>query len=1084
MRSRIRSINLIFVALWGVLALCTAQVTTTTIVGTVSDITGAALPDAKITLTNVDTNRVQETASNGTGAYRADLLPPGNYSIAVVAVGFQKYVQAGIMLKPGESGRVDVKLSPGSVNQVVEVTADATSVNTINAEIGQTVDMHQIQELPLVNREAYGLLDLTPGVQTNSGNGTTPNISFGAPTQVTTINGGMDQGLGSVNYYLDGGPNMSTIRNSGNLLPNPDALEEFRVQTNSYSAQYGRFGGGIINTIIRSGTNAFHGVAFEFLRNDKLNANNWNSVLAKAPLHRNQFGFTLGGPVIKNKTFFFTSYAGLRQTTSSLLSSAVVPTSAELGGDFRGSAKIPTDPFNVVNKVAQPISCNGVVGVLCTSRMDPVAKALLAYVPASNASGNHWQGNVTSPYDTNEFLVKGNHDLMANHRLSALYFTTSGRYAVNSGGNISPYSTTTYTWRQTNANLTDTWTISQNMVNQIWVSMTRMIGNRQSTAGKSLADFGSTFTPQGGSYLPNISVTGYYTLGNQISAPGNSSNYYGLRDLITWTLGRHSVVFGGDMALDKVNQNTLLSNYGSASFTGTMTGNGFADYLLGIPASFQQDSPAGDVQVSWDSALFVQDDWHVAPRLTINLGARWDIQTPPVYPGTDNESTYVAGQQSTARPNALLGQLFPGDKGVTRGIIPVRLGHFSPRIGFAFDPKGDGKTSVRGAFGIFWGSISSTSWNNGASAEPFAIRQVFSNTSSTTGATLSNPYRNLAGGNPFPYRGGTWVKGGAISPTPLDFNWPYTYQLNFSISRQLTSSLNVMAAYVGTLTHDMPYGVDINYPLTTCQNNLCTGPTKSNSQLRRPNQDFGSISMDYSNRNAFYHGFQLSGNQRMSRHVSASTYYVFSKTLQNVALGGSGVGGSAQDYANLAAERSRASTDVRHMFRAAIVFQPDYYQGKNRVVRAALLGWTISPIVRLQSGSPFTIANGADANLDGNSSTDRAQLIGNPHISNPSASMWFNTAAFSQNVAGTVPVDGNTPLNFLDGPGKKNMDLGLSRTFNLHEVLKLQFRSEATNVLNIVNLSNPSATVGTTTFGTITSAQSMRQVQMGLRLSF
>jgi hypothetical protein len=1085
LRHKIRAVKIFFIILLGVLSVaCTAQVTTTTIVGTVADTTGAVIPNAKITITNVDTNRVQETTSNGGGAYRADLLPPGNYSIAVIATGFQKYIQGGIALNPGETGRIDVKLSLGSVDQVIEVSANITLVNTVNAEIGQTVDMRQIQELPLVNREAYGLLDLTPGVQTNNGSGTTPNISFGAPTQITTINGGMDQGLGSVNYYLDGGPNMSTIRNSGNLLPNPDALEEFRVQTNSYSAQYGRFGGGIINTIIKSGTNSFHGVAFEFLRNDKLNANDWNSTLAKAPLRRNQFGFTLGGPIIKDKTFFFTSYAGLRQTTSALLSSAVVPTALELTGDFRSSAKIPTDPFNVVNKVAQPMSCNGVVGVLCHDRMDNVSLSLLAaYVPASNAPTNHWQGHVTSPYDTNEFLIKGDHALTDNHRLAALFFTTSGKYAVNSGGNISPYSMTTYSWRQMNANLTETWTISPNVVNQAWASLTRMMSSRQSTEGKSLADFGSTFTPQGPSFLPNIAITGYYTMGNQISAPGNSSNYYSLRDLITWTAGHHTIVLGGDLALDKVNQTTLLTSYGTASFSGTMTGNAFTDYLLGIPSSFEQDSPAGDVQVSWDTALFAQDDWHVAPRLTVNVGARWDVQTPPVYPGTDGEATYVAGQQSVVKPNALLGQLFPGDKGVTRGIVPVRLGHFSPRVGFAYDPMGDGKTSVRGAFGLFWGSVSSTSWNNGASAEPYAIRQTFSNTSSITGATLTDPYRNLAGGNPFPYKGGTWVKGGGISPTPLNFNWPYTYQMNFSVTRQVTASLNLMAAYVGTLTHDMPYGVDINNPLPYCQNNLCTGPTKSNSQLRRPDQDYGSISMDYTNQNAFYHGFQLSGTQRMSRHVSASSYYTFSKTLQDVNLGGSGVGGSAQDYANLAAERSRAATDVHHMFRAAIIFQPDYYYGRNRVLRTALLGWTIAPIVRLQSGSPFTVSNGVDANLNG-SSTDRAEVVGNPHISNPSAAEWFNTAAFTQNAAGTVPVDGNSPLNFIDGPGKKNLDLALSRTFNIYENIKLQYRGEATNAFNIVNLSNPSATVATTTFGTITGAQSMRQIQMGLRLSF
>src|SRR5258708_2879033 len=301
-----------------------AQVTTATIEGTVTDSSGSSVPNAQVTATKQGTNQSRTVITSATGSYRIDLLPVGNYDVEVTAPGFKKFRQNGIVLEINRSARVDASLAIGAVTEEVTITSDAPMVNTSNAQTGRTTTGSEINNLPIVGRNVYTLLSLTPGIDSNAN-----SIVLDFPEQRTMINGGVDGGAGSVNYFLDGGTNMTGLRNTGNIPPNPDAIEEFRVITNSYSAEFGRFASGVINIITKSGTNLFHGSLFEFLRNTHLNANNWNSSLATPPLHRNQFGGSVGGPVIRNKTFFFGTYSGLRQITSNFFNGAVVPTALE-----------------------------------------------------------------------------------------------------------------------------------------------------------------------------------------------------------------------------------------------------------------------------------------------------------------------------------------------------------------------------------------------------------------------------------------------------------------------------------------------------------------------------------------------------------------------------------------------------------------------------------------------------------------------------------------------------------------------------------------------------------------------------------
>lgn len=1058
-----------------------AQITTTTLVGTVTDKTGAVVVDAKVTATNSGTNVSRSVNTNAQGEYRIEFLPVGNYVLTVEAAGFKKFVQTGVTLEVAQTARVDAAMDIGSTGETIEVIAAAPIVNTSNPELGRTVENREIVNLPIVNRNVYALLDLTPGVQRNDN-----SIVLGYPEQRTLINGGVDGGAGSVNYFLDGGVNITGLRNTGNILPNPDAIQEFRVQTNNYNAEYGRFASGVVNVLTKSGTNEFHGSAFEFLRNTILNANTWgNTTTGTPPLHRNQFGATFGGPIVKNNTFFFASYAGLRQNTSTFLNGAIVPTTLERSGDFSQSAVKPANP---VTHTAFP-------GNVITSP-DPVAmKIINQFIPQANVGNNKWQGFVPSPYNADEFLGKIDHNFGDKHRLTASYFETSGTNTVVAGSGNLPWSQQQFDWRQHEANLSDTWLISPSKINQVWLTYTRNFGGRLNVPQTSLAALGSLQTVQGTPSLPQIGVTGFFNLTQAIAGPVAGTNFYSARDTFSYDRGRHAFKFGGEISLDKDIQQTLLNNYGVFTFNGTVTKNALADFELGLPSSLSQDAPVTGYTNTWYTALFAQDDFRIHPRLTLNFGVRWDVQSAPTDP-QNKESTYVAGAQSTVRPTAPLGILFPGDPGVTRGIISTAWNHVSPRLGLAWDPLGDGKTSIRAGAGIFYGSLSGNQWNTTSNFEPFAIRLNFTNNNSatkSTGATLSNPYRGLVGGDPFPYNG-QFVNGGSIFGPSPNFHWPYTYQLNFSVQRQLTSRLAVMASYVGSLSHDLPFAVDLNYP-------TFAGATTSNVQARRPNPAFGAVLSMQSGQTASYHGLQISATQRTSHHVSFNAFYIYSKTFDSVQLQNNTTQGLVQDFANMGEDRGRADTDMRHQLVVAMIWQPDYYAGSNSFLRRLSNGWSISPILKLHSGFPFTVSNGADANLDGNNN-DRAQLVGDPlsgNCLNPdgtpgpavgAAACWFNNTAFHRNTpTNGAPVDGNSPRNFLNQPSYRDVDLAIFRTFKVNERFNLQFRGEALNVFNMVSLNSPGATAPTNpllpgNFGGITGAQSMRQLQLGLRLAF
>ena len=1051
--------KLIGILLFAVCSL-SAQVTTTAVFGTVSDPSGAVMPNVEVTATNLETNFARSATTDAAGQYLIQYLPVGKYSIEAKSAGFKSFIQTGVAVDVAARVRVDAVLQVGATSENVVVQGDATLVNTADAQIGRTVQNIEIVQMPLVNRDVYSLLNLTPGVEMNT---TANTVGFRQTT--VAINGSGDGGAGSVAYYLDGGANMTGLRNTGNATPNPDAIQEFRVITNGYGAEFGRFTSGVVDVVTKSGTNQFHGSLFEFLRNDVMNAKGWNN-LTKAPMRRNQFGGTAGGALKRDKLFYFGSYQGLRDREFSTFSSAIVPTARELTGDFSSSTTIPKYT-GITN------------GLFSPAAIDPAAMKILQQYASmgANMPGGFYQWQQSRPSNLNDVNFKIDYLPLDNHQVTGSYFFTKGNEYQAAAGNM-PWSTQNFTWKQQNFNVGDTWTINPSTINQFRVTYVRNFGGRLNTPDVDLSSFGSKFVSQGVKSLPQITISGFMTFGQAIQGPVAGSNYYGIRDSLSLTRGKHSFKFGVDASLEKFIQDTSLNNYGVWSFDGKKSGNALADFLLGIPASFKQDTPATKIDNDWYAGMYVQDDWRIHPRLTLNIGLRYEMPMSMTDP-LDRKMTFAPGIQSTVAPTAPVGLLFPGDNGVTRGVFNDPRKMFAPRFGLAWDPFGNGKTSIRASSGIFYGSISSNNMNMTTDYQPFSARQTFSNVK-----TLADPYGNMAS-VPFPIVYDPknikfMLKPSDVSTIATNFHFPYTYQFNFSIQRELRKDLSVTSAYVGTVTHRLPFTVDKNYAGWT------PGATTSNLPTRRPYLPgtLGIIYYEDGIINSAYHGLQNTVEKRMSHGFTLRGFYTFAKSMEGAQTQNNQPTGGAEDFRNLTLERARTNSDRRHVLNVSAIWEINYFHGAP-LMKQVLNGWTVSAISTMRSGTPLTLTTGQDTNVDGNS-TDRVDITGNPGL-DPNRSRadstlaWFNTAAFATPVAGA---DGNASRNIIDGPGSKWVDLGMFRKFRIKEALMLEFRAEMTNAFNIVNLGGPGTSRNSTSFGKITGAGGMRQTQLGLRMSW
>lgn len=1047
-----------------------AQIPTGNILGTVKDSQGGAIPGASVTATNAGTQYARTATTDGTGQYALRLLPVGNYVLVVAMPGFKTFSQKGILLEVGRNARIDPVIELGALAEVVSVVGEVPLIETTSATLSRSVGEKEVMNLPLVNRDLYSLLSITGGVSSNS----TGN-SLGGPEQNTTINGSGNAQMGTVNFQLDGGNNTAGLRGTGNPSPNPEAVQEFRVLTNGYAAEYGRYSAGVVDVVTKSGTNQFHGAVFEFFRNEKLNSKRWAApgiTATKDPLDRNQFGGALGGPLKKDQTFFFVSYSGLRQEETYYRNSAVVPTALERAGDFSQSALKPRDPLT-----GQPFPG----GIIPGSRFDVAARNIQdKYVPLSNLPNNFYEVRRPDPLNTNEGTLKLDHKISNSQTVALSYFYQEGTdtQPLSVSGNI-PWVDRDFKWSQHNVNLAHTWTMGSNKINQFRASYMRQFGGRVNNPTTSLADLGSKFTPQGDPTLPRLTITGYFTGQTSIAGPDAGSDYFGVKDALSISRGNHSFKFGADLSYEKIVHDTLLDNYGVFAFNGTKTGNAYADFLLGLPSTFTQDAPVRKTDNGAYISLFAQDDFRIRPRLTLNLGIRYDLQFPFTDP-QNRKLAYVPGQKSTVSPGAPTGLLFPGDAGVSRGIVKTDINNIAPRLGLSWDPKGDGRMAIRAGFGLFYGSITGNEWNTTADNQPFTVRQSF-----PTVFTLSDPYRNLPGGvGPFPFNysptSPRFTAPSQVFGPSLDFVWPLTYQVNLAVEKELGRNISVSASYVGAFARNLAAAVDNNYPV------LGPGATTANVNTRRPYLPgtIGAANVLSSIFAADYNGLQMSAERR-GAHISGKAYYSFGRGYEDVDFQGAGLP-TVQNATRLGDERARTSADRRHSFVLSAVWKLDYFKTSKSLLRKLAQDWTVSAIVTLQSGTPLTITAGSDRNFDG-LTNDRADLVGNAELDHGRArgeliEGWFNTTAFALPAPGS---NGSAGRNIVDGPGYRNVDMGLFRDFPLRGRTVLQFRAEGTNVLNIVNLSNPGTNIAApATFGKIRSAREMRRIQLGARLSF
>jgi Carboxypeptidase regulatory-like domain len=1087
-----------------------AQQITGAVSGAVTDPQGAVVANATVKATNTETGFLRTANSDNEGAYLIQYLPIGNYTVEVSAPGFKKFVQQNLVIAVDVTQPLNVTLDVGAATETVTVTTAPPLINTTSETLGRTVTPEEINTLPLVNRNAYQEISLTPGVQTNSSSmqsnaSGSPNFVVGVPSTQVIINGGIDGGVPMVSFYLDGGFNMTGLRNYGNALPNPDALEEFRVETSNFAAQYGKMSGAVVTAVTKSGTNRFHGSVFEFVRNTDLNAYSWGSTI-NLPYHRNQFGGVIGGPIKHDKAFFLFSYAGLRQTVGQLLTGAVVPTALERIGDFTQSKIIPdfpgtSTPIKGTNSSSNCVTAT--VGCIPTALLDPTAANILkAYVPLPNSANNTYVGNYTAPTNEDEYLGKYDQTLGAKDHIEVTYFTIKSVTGAYGGGNI-PYSVNQSNARQQNANISDVHTFDSVKANQAWFTFTRVAGGRVNLPTTSIGDLGSSFTIQGPKGLPQLAVSGYFNAGGALAGPVSTTNFYGLRDVFSWIVGRHTLNFGGEASLEKDAIVGNLYNFGIFTFNTsapTTTKNVAADFVSGQVTQMEQDTPYHGLLSYFYFAGFVEDAWKVAPRFTANLGLRYDVQEAPVE-SQNLTAAFVPGQQSTVVPSAPKGVVFPGDTGIPRGITGNQLGHVSPRIGLIFDPFGNGKTALRAGGGIFYGSTSANEWNQPANAQPFAVRQTF-----TSITSLSNVYGNPASfpnGDPFPYTynptSPRFLPAAAVEAIDPHYKWPLTYQFNAAVEQQLPGGVSLQTAYVGNFVRHVPFGIDGNNPVWAPGANT----TQTSINARRPyygatnanGATLGQVILITSGQTANYSGLQVSAHKQLAHGLMLNGFYVWSKSMWSANASAIGIG-TAQNFSALSEERGPSDNDKRNVAVISGIWNLDYYHGDQGWAKWAANGWKISAIAFMQSGAPFTITTGSDKNAD-SYSNDRPNLVPgvNPFYSTHrprtvSSQAWFNTAAFTSNGPGLPGgigpggADGNTPRDFLRAPGYRDVDLGLERDFRIREGMAFAFRADMTNVFNLVSLNAPTASLSSSIDGHITSAAPNRIIQLGGRLTF
>jgi hypothetical protein len=1046
-----------------------AQTTTGGMTGVVRDAGGGVLPGVTVAATHEATNAVTTAVTNDVGIYVLRGLPVGRYHVVAALTGFQGAKNTDVVVRVNEDVRLDIALSVGAVTDTVTVSGKASTVDTTTGTLKTIVDQERIENLPLNGRNAAQLMTLVAGVlpdRTDLTSGATypgvqPVSSSGARGNTT-------------NYVLDGGSNNDHYTNGPNPMPNPDALQEFSVQTNSFSAEYGRNVGAIVNAVTRAGTNQFHGLGFGYFRHYKFNANNFFNPGIDDGLKRSQYGATFGGPIVRNRTFFFGSYQGTNQRRKPTTRSGLVPSAAMRNGDFSAIARPLRNPFT-----GELFPNNQIP----TSLFSPAAvKIANDWLPLPNPAGsdNALTLRFAQPQDDDDtqWLGRADHTFTDKHRMYGRFWVSrASTPAVLLDGNILS-SAFGRTWQNTVGSINDTYIISPSVLNNLVVTFNRTNNTNSQIYPPDYSTLGinayNDKTPQW-----FFNVAGYFGI-NSGDTNTFLRNEIQFLDTVRVTKGRHELATGIDYSYgqgDTVNNFRANGRFSFSNAAG-YTGDALADFYLGRFSTFEQAIGEYKNTRMHSLATFIQDTYRVNRQLTLNLGLRWD----PFFPYTDVNDRlgcYRPGEKSQVYVNAPVGVVYPGDAACPKGGYDPSWADLGPRIGLAYDPIGDGKSSIRAGYGMFYDRPNTIATNSPANQAPFGTLVSFPGDSVNS---MSNPYAGRT--NPFP-------ADPFDVPSDVQFFLPnaaFSYDpnlkngrlqsWNLTLEREIMPSYLVRAAYAGSWGDRLAIGRELNPAL------YAPGATTATTNQRRPLfPNFSTITTLESTGRSEYHSLQLTLDKRMSRGFSVLGSYTLSKTLDH-ASEAKQTGPTQTNPFDLEYDWGYANSDRRHRLVTSFLWQIPGTFGSG-VANAILSRWSLTGILALQSGNGITVLSGVD-NARTGTGNQRADQNGDPVLSSdrPTSEkilQWFNTSVYSANALGTF---GNSARNTLRGPGSRNVDLGLHKTFATGGGTRVQVRIEAFNAFNWVNLNPPNTSQNSANFGRITGAASPRVMQGALRFSF
>ena len=1059
---------------------------TAEISGTVRDQSGAVLPGVEVTATQVETGVMRNTVTNETGNYAMPNLPLGPYRLEAALPGFRAFAQTGIVLQVGNSLVINAALGVGQVTESVEVQANAALVETRNQGVAQVIENARILELPLNGRQVTDLITLAgAAVQTE-----TTRAQSGS-TAYIAIGGGVGYG---VDYTLDGANHINFFTGVGMTLPFPDAAQEFKVETTGIGAAHGS--GASISVVTKSGTNELHGDLFEFVRNDLFNARQYFAT-KNSTLKRNQFGGTLGGTIVRNKLFFFGGYQGtlIRQDPADVES--FVPTAAMMAGDWNifsspacnAGRQIPLRAPFVNNRIDPALYSKPAVyitnKVLASQEGPPNDCGLVKWGRPSLENDHQFVGKI-------DYQKSDRHSLFGRFMISTQHIPTS--FSLTKNLLATPTRGTDVI--SESFSFGDTFLLGPNAVHAFRFGVNRVVARALqndffSWCDAGVVNFNCSFTP---TFLGGLSITGGggFALGLFDSSKDNwIPTGYALNDDVNLVRGKHQFAFGVGAMHGRHNELTHFAGPGNFTFNGAVTGLGLGDFLLGrVNTLFQGLPNTHDLNQTFVN-LYLTDSWKATPGLTLNYALRWEPYIPQKLTNgvayNFDHDRFLQGVKSSVFVNAPAGFHYTGDAGFPSDSgVHKQWWHFMPRLGLAWDARGDGRTSIRASY-AFGYAFNNGGWReNTSGSNPWGGRTTI--TSPAGG--LDNPWLGYPGGNPFPYvvdKNATFTPRGLFLTTPYDLKTPTTYSWNLSIQRQMEANWLVSASYIGTRTMHLwthnPINPAVNIPGASVANT----DQRRILSLERPQdgQYIGAMAEFDDGGTQIYHGMLLSVQRRAARGLTVSGNYTWSRCIGSFTQAVNSLGAAATvTYTkpnDREFDRGNCTADRRQIFNlTALAETPEF---SNRTVRLVATGWRLSAIYKTASGEPLAVLAGTDRALTGVNSQRPDQILANAYSDRSAGplSQYLNPAAFAPQALGTL---GNVGWNSFRGPRTWSFDMALARTFSLRERHKLEIRAEAFNVTNSFRPGNPNVTLSNNTFGQIRTALDPRIMQFALKYVF